>query len=105
MSREEARSAWVAAWLPALLAALIDGSERLRGNVSVYVLPVLLRLEPQALEPILKGALEPLRLVAGVMTSGQDGHVRLPILTHPVWQMLHDEAGQILLSAWRSLSH
>lgn len=65
-------SRWVSIWLQPLLDALVNGSTHAKGNLSTYVLPMILTLDSSSLAAMLEKAVELLR---GDLTSETDGHV------------------------------
>lgn len=79
--RDSATSRWLAAWVVPVLDALVTGSERLRSNVSIHVLPCILQLDSTSLSPLLKAAVAPIQGVQ--LTTAHDGNVRAsPKLLH-----------------------
>jgi len=56
-----------------ILEVLVNGSPRVHGNVSTYLLPMVLQLDSSLIGHILEQSLAPLK---GVLTSASDGHVR-----------------------------
>ena len=61
---------WRAAWSGALLAALTSPNEHLQHNVSIYMLPMVLRLDGiEGLHELLRAVLRPAAAVGA--TTGQ----------------------------------
>ena len=86
---------WREAWMGPVLELLAGSDEHLRNNVSIYSIPMLLRLDTSSLAPLLRRALEPLQ---GQLAAAQVGQVLSTPLPLPVSisTLLGEETG----SAW-----
>ena len=61
-----------------VLELLASGDEHLRNNISIYSIPMLLRLDTSSLAPLLHRALEPLQ---GQLAAAQVGQVLFQLLS------------------------
>ena len=81
-----------------VLELLASSDEHLRNNISIYSIPMLLRLDTSSLAPLLRRALEPLQ---GQLAAAQVGQV---LSTSPSFARVYrhfDLGGDRLVSACR----